>query len=76
MFLDTITKLESAEHQDHRLNNALSALARRVALRGGRNARPVSSGPSGRPGVKLEPSQPPVGRLAVGVGGGGEEVRP
>jgi hypothetical protein len=37
-----------------------SALARRVPLRVGRNARPVSSGPSGPTRVKLEPPQPPV----------------
>ena len=41
------------------------AAARAWLMRGGRNARPVSPGPSGPTGVKLEPPQPPVGRLAV-----------
>jgi hypothetical protein len=51
-----------------------SALARRVPLRGGRNARPVSSGPSGRPGVKVErpqAAQRPGPSQLAGVGGRG-----
>jgi hypothetical protein len=46
-----------------------SALTRRVPLRGGRNARPVSPGPSGPTRCQGGVPQPPVGRLVVPAAG-------
>jgi hypothetical protein len=46
-----------------------SALARRVPLRGGGTPDPCHWDHPARPGVKLEPPQPLVGRLAVPVAG-------
>ena len=58
-----------------------SALARRVTLRGGRNARPVSSGPSGptrgqagAPAGRQEPLEP--SQLAGAGGRGGTSLTP
>jgi hypothetical protein len=59
--------------RSRQLGRGSRALARRVPLRGGRNGRPVSPGPSGPTGVKLERPQAastPLGRPELAGAGG------